>query len=124
MLLATAKASAETPREAAIRGVISEQIEAFRRDDAAAAFAIASPMIQQLFGDPVNFMAMVVTGYPQVYRPRSLRFLALSDAGGRLLQKVLIEGPDGALVVAQYEMIEIDGRWRINGCTLVKGDDT
>ncbi|MBV9739636.1 MAG: DUF4864 domain-containing protein, partial [Hyphomicrobiales bacterium] len=34
------------------RAVIEHQIDAFRRDDAAAAFAFASPELQILFHDP------------------------------------------------------------------------
>jgi hypothetical protein len=112
-------------RETAIRGVISAQIEAFRADDAGTAFAFASPAIQNLFRTPAAFIAMVRRGYVQVYRPRSFTFLPLeTDAEGRLLQPVLVQGPDGDLVRAVYEMVEIEGRWRINGCAIERGEDS
>lgn len=116
-------ALADGSREAAIRNAISGQVEAFRRDDAAGAFALASPTIQEMFGSAANFLAMVRQGYPQVYRPRELRFGKLEFFDGRLQQRVLVTGPDGAIVTAVYEMVEIDGRWRINGCVLLKASD-
>lgn len=101
-----------------IRAVISAQIEAFRKDDGAAAFAIASPDIQAKFGTPSVFLRIVASAYPQVYRPKNVVFLELSEATGRLLQHVLITGPKGRIVLALYEMQNINGVWRINGCRL------
>jgi hypothetical protein len=118
VLLAIAStAIAQSPQETAIRGVIARQLEAMNRGDGAAAFAQASPAIQSLFGDAANFMRMVERGYPQVYRSRSHRFLKLDSTEGRLIQRVLIESDTGT-VVARYEMVEIDGAWRINGCSI------
>jgi hypothetical protein len=110
-------AAAQAPSEQAIRDVIARQLEAMNRDDQAAAFAIASPAIQQLFADAPTFMGMVASGYPQVHRSRGHRFLKLEVIDDRLVQRVLIESDAGA-VVARYEMVEIDGVWRINGCTI------
>ena len=116
--LAIASAAiAQSLQETAIRGVISRQLEAMNRGDGVAAFALASPAIQSLFGDATNFMRMVERGYPQVYRSRNHRFLKLDNLEGRLVQRVLIESNAGT-VVARYEMVEIDGAWRINGCTI------
>lgn len=114
-------------REQPIREVITQQLEAFRRDDADGAFAVASPKIQEMFGDSRRFMAMVTGAYAAVHRPRTVRFKELADLGnGRLVQKVLVQGPDGAFTMALYEMVEIDGRWRINGCVLeaARGEET
>ena len=38
------------------------------------------------------------------------------------MQRVLIESEKGSVIV-RYEMIEIDGNWRINGCMIEKVDD-
>jgi hypothetical protein len=43
----------------AIRAVIERQLDAFRQEDAAAAFALASPEIQAKYGSPETFMAIV-----------------------------------------------------------------
>ena len=111
-----------TSRDTMIRAVISEQLDAFKRDDRAGAFIHASPMIQGMFGDANTFMTMVGRGFPQIFRSRTAKFLKLDLIEDRLVQTVLIEGADGTFVTAAYDMIEIDGSWRINGCTLVKGE--
>jgi Domain of unknown function (DUF4864) len=119
----TAKGKAEAllapEDQASIRGVITEQIEAFKADDGVAAFAYASPAIQQLFGTPERFMEMVRTGYQPVYRPREVSFLDLVELEGDLVQRVLVVGPDQRAVTAYYSMQrQQDGTWRIDGCTL------
>jgi Domain of unknown function (DUF4864) len=117
LAIASTTAGAQSPQETAIRGVIARQLEAMNRGDGVAAFALASPAIQSIFGDAPNFMRMVERGYPQVYRSRSHRFLKLDSTQGRLIQRVLIESDTGT-VLARYEMVEIDGAWRINGCSI------
>ncbi len=104
--------------QAAIRRIIESQIEAFRRDDEAAAFAHASPMIQGMFGSAANFMAMVRTLYPPVHRPRAVEFTDLVEEDGRLIQKVELIGPDGAPALALYTMVRGPEGWRIDGCML------
>ena len=116
-------AKAIDDRETAIRSVIDLQVQAFGRDDAEAAYAVASPMIQAQFGNADTFLAMVRRSYPQVYRPRQFRFGKLVDVQGKLLQHVLVQGPDDAIVTAVYDMVSIDGAWRINGCYLLRGGD-
>ncbi len=111
-------ASAANKHQEAIHRVIGQQLDAFRHDDGARAFALASPGIQAMFGTPETFLRVVAKAYPQVYRPRSAQFLDLGYAGGRLVQKVLLQGRDGKFVFALYDMVEIDGRWRVNGCVL------
>lgn len=109
---------------AAIRGVIESQLEAFRRDDGEGAFAHASPNIRAMFGDAATFLRMVRTGYPPVYRPREVEFRSLAVEDGRLTQRVLLVGPDGAPVIARYFMErQADGSWRIGGCVLESAPD-
>ena len=104
-----------------IRAVIEKQLEAFSRDDGGAAYAVASPMIQRLFGNPANFMAMVRAGYPQVYRHRRAEFGALRELNGELVQLVTFTGLDGHKVLAIYSMVKDNtGSWRINGCRLLQ----
>ncbi len=104
----------------AIRSVIQRQIDAFRRDDAPAAFALASPGIQRRFHDADTFLAMVRSSYQAVYRPQRVTFLdaSLSD-GGQVLQRVLVVGPDGVQVLAVYPMTRLpNGSWVTDGCFL------
>ena len=104
----------------AIRQVIEAQIAAFRADDGAAAFAMASPSIRGIFGDVATFMTMVKRGYRPVYRPRSFEFRDIVEWRGQPTQEVVVVGPDGQVVLALYPMqLQPDGRWLINGCTLM-----
>ncbi len=104
---------------AAIRTVIEAQLEAFRRDDAAAAFSFAAPGIQARFGDGAHFVAIVREAYPAVIRPRSVSFDRLERDDGLLVQRVELVGADGAPALALYSMEhEHDGRWLIAGCSL------
>ncbi len=101
-------------------GVIKNQIEAFQRDDGQAAFAFASPDLQDQFGTPDAFLNKFSTTYKAVYRPRSVTFLNLAFSRGRLVQRVLLLGPEGRAVVALFPMVQMsDGSWRIDGCVLV-----
>ena len=115
--------TAAEPPNPAIQTVISRQLEAFKKDDARAAFAIASPMIQGMFGDATTFMTMVERGFQTIWRSQRHQFLNLDVIEGRFVQRVLIDGRDGMTVVARYEMVEIDGQWRINSCTIEKGEN-
>jgi hypothetical protein len=105
----------------AIRGVIDGQIEAFRADDFASAFEYASPNIRRLFGNPGSFGQMVRGGYPMVWRPERLDYLAPEErAPGRWDQDVLIEDGAGALHALRYHMVETPEGWRIDGVTFIR----
>lgn len=104
---------------AAIRDVIQAQVDAFRRDDGDAAFALASPGIQRMFGTAEVFMDMVRQGYQPVYRPRRFDFDGVVTLGGQPAQRVNVVGPDGRQVIAVYPMKRLpNGTWRIDGCFL------
>ena len=108
----------------AIRMVIEEQLGAFQRDDADAAFAQASPNIQKIFQTADQFMRMVRGGYQAVYRPRKVEFRDIIDIGGAPTQRIFIIGPDGVPVIALYPMErQADGTWKIGGCYLVPAGD-
>ncbi len=116
ILLAAPAAARADGDPAAFRAVIQAQLDAFQRDDGAAAFAHASPMIKGLFRTPDNFMAMVIRGYPQVYRPRTVDFGAVITYRGQPTQLVYLTGPGGDAVIAYYQMQQQpDGTWQING---------
>ena len=109
------------PDREAIESVIGRQLEAFRRDDGAAAFAFASPTIQSMFGTPEAFMAMVRRSYRPVYRPLEVRFEALVVHDGEYIQRVRLVGPEHEVVIALYEMQrQPNGEWRIDGCFLLQ----
>lgn len=120
---AASPAQADDAREPAIHAVIETQLDAIKADKSDAAFAIASPQIQKMFGKATIFMGMVAKGFPQIYRSSSHKFLNLDSSDGRLWQRVLIQGEKGSSVVVRYDMVEIDGQWRINGCMIEKLDE-
>lgn len=107
-----------------IRGVIDRQIAAFAASDLAAAFGFASPMIQQMFGDPETFGRMVITGYPMIWRPTSIRHLGLRDDHGRVLHRMAFGDAAGRVHLFDYEMVEGPDGWRINGVHPVPVTDT
>lgn len=128
LLVASAQAATPAPPTpadvTAIRSVIEAQIQAFRADDSAQAFAYASPAIQSIFKTPDSFMTMVRAGYKSVFRPREVEFRDLVPVEGRWTQRVLVVGSDGVPVVAQYVMEQQpDGSWRIDGCVLERSNE-
>lgn len=103
------------------RAVIEHQIDAFRRDDGATAFAFASPELQTLFHDPEHFMAMVRNGYAPVYRPRNFSFSGIAETPEGLTDTLTIEDADGQAWTAIYTLEkQPDGSWKITSCHLVK----
>ena len=129
MLLAGAAAvqadDAVAPADAAaIRQVIQSQMNAFRSDDWAAAFAYASPAIQGKFQSPQVFRQMVTEAYQPVYRPRGVQFRGVQGSEFVPTQEVFVVGPDGLSYLAYYTMEkQPDGSWRISGCYLVRAPD-
>lgn len=108
---------------AAIIAVIRRQLDAFRADRGAEAFSYTSPAIQRLFGTAERYMEAIRYGYGAVYRPRAVHFLGLDTAGGRVTQRVLLVGPEGAMMASYAMERQPGGEWRIDGCMLEKPDD-
>lgn len=105
---------------AAIQGVIGSQLDAFKRDDAAGAYAFAAPAIRDMFPTADGFMAMVRRGYPSVYRPRRAEFSELALRDGALVQEVELVGPDGRPMLALYTMTRDGaGTWLIAACEII-----
>lgn len=115
LILSLGLTGAARAEEAAIRSVITAQIEAFLAEDAPRAFDFASPFIQRKFGTPQTFGDMVRQGYPMVWQPSDVTFLDLEVIDGTPFQSVRMRGPGGKSWIVDYEMVELDGAWRING---------
>lgn len=111
------------PSDPGIEATIGAQIEAFKADDFATAFTFASPNIQGMFGGSERFGQMVKNGYPMVWRPGEVQFLELREIAGALWQRVQIRDQSGTLHALDYQMIQSDGDWRINGVQLVRLPD-
>jgi hypothetical protein len=105
---------------AVAQGVIRSQVEAFSRDDAAAAWSLAAPAIQNVFPQEI-FMAMVRGSYAPVYRHKSFEFGEARVADGNIAQRVHIVDGDGVAWEALYTLErQPDGSLKISGCSLLK----
>jgi len=105
----------------AAQKIIRSQVEAFGRDDAAAAYSHAAPAIQELFLQPDIFMAMVRGSYAPVYRHKSFEFGEARVADGKIAQRVRIVDDEGVPWEALYTLEQQpDGSLKITGCTLLK----
>jgi hypothetical protein len=106
---------------AAAQGVIRSQVEAFSRDDAAAAYSHAAPAIQEIFPQADIFMSMVRNSYAPVYRHKSFEFGEARVSGGTIAQRVHIVDADGIPWEALYTLeLQPDGSVKITGCVLLK----
>lgn len=107
------------------RAVIDRQISAFRSDDGAAAWSLATPRLREIFPSADVFMGMVKSGYAPVYRPKSVTFGRFQAVPGGFAQEVFVVGPDGDGYTALYLLeTQPDGSLRIAGCKLVKAAGT
>jgi hypothetical protein len=121
--LSVATASAEELTAARSRAVIERQFEAFARDDAEAAYALADPTIKQMFVDADHFMAMVRDHYAPVYRHRSVEFGAFAQSGDEASLEATLVDNDNVVWTALYSLRrEANGDWLISGCILVKAE--
>jgi len=108
----------------AIETTIRAQITALQADDFDRAFTYASPTIQQIFRAPEVFGRMVRQGYHMVYRPSAIEFLELASVEGYYWQKVQIRDGQGRYHLMAYQMVQLDGVWRINGVQLLPSRET
>jgi len=118
LLLGLVPAAAQEPLpeavQAEIRAVIERQLEALKRDDAAAAFGLAAPVFRAKFGTAERFMAAVQKDYAALYRPRSVTFEDIGFAAGKPVQKMFVVGPDGKAAQAYFSMEkQANGAWRV-----------
>ena len=121
LLLTLAAPARAADGVAAAQGVIRSQVEAFSRDDAAAAYSYAAPAIQEIFPQADIFMSMVRNSYPPVYRHKSFDFGEARVSDGTIAQRVHIVDADGIPWEALYTLeLQPDGSIKITGCVLLK----
>lgn len=109
--------------ESGFEEVITAQIRAFEQQDLAAAFVFASPAIQRLFADAERFGLMVRRGYPMLWRPAEVRFLAPRVVAGQHWQRALVRDRAGVLHILDYQMLRIGADWRINAVQILPAQD-
>lgn len=118
-----AVASAEELTVARSQTIIERQFDAFNHDDGAAAYALAAPMIKQMFDGPDQFMAMVRDHYAPVYRHRSVEFGAFTESGDQASLEATLVDNDNVVWTALYSLSRnANGDWLISGCVLLKSD--
>jgi hypothetical protein len=111
----------EAADKTAIIDMITGQLEAFKRDDSAAAFTFAAPLIKNQFENDVAFLEMVKRGYQPVYRSKSYEFTELKETNLGLTQTVRITDSMGDIWNALYRVEkQADGSWKISGVWLFK----
>jgi len=93
---------------------VMRQLDAFRQGDYDTAYSFASQTIRDLF-DRATFERMVSSGYPEIARSLSAIVQSAEDApNGNVYLFVTVHGANGKNVEAVYEMVQEDGRWKIN----------
>lgn len=109
--------------ERAVGAVVREQMDALAADDAAKAFAFATPAIRAMFRDPQTFLAMVQRGYAALVRPRSaVHFKPESVEADEAELRVQLVDREGAAWLAVYRLErQADRSWRISACVLAPG---
>ena len=112
-----------SPEVPGVKETIQSQMEAFTAEDPALAFTFASPFIQRMFGTPENFGTMVQRSYPMVWDNREVTYLDQRVEGGMLLQRLRILDEIGGEHWFAYQMIQIEGKWRINGVFPLEAPD-
>jgi Domain of unknown function (DUF4864) len=107
-----------------VRALIERQLDAFARDDAVAAYALAAPALKTIFRDPDIFLAIVRGRYAPVYRHRSIDFGEMEVDGENVSQLLTIVDNHNVVWKALYKLArQADGGWLINGCVLVSSTD-
>ena len=121
LLLSLAAPARAADDVATAQGIIRSQVEAFSRDDAAAAYAYAAPAIQKIFPQADIFLGMVQRSYAPIYRHKSFEFGEARAADGKIAQQVHIVDADGVPWEALYTLEQQpDGSLKIIGCVLIK----
>jgi hypothetical protein len=104
-----------------VKAVVRAQLDAFAADDARLAFSFAAPNIQSLFETPENFMVMVRKGYPVVYRPASVTFMAPRNNEADVVQPVQMRDSKGVSWLVLYSLRrQPDASWRISSCVVLE----
>lgn len=97
-----------------LHAVIRQQLEAFRRDDYAAAYVFAAAAIKAQF--PVEaFEKMVRAGYPMIAKSSDANFGLTLDDGDRAVVTVRVVGADQRGASFHYLLERSGDDWRISG---------
>ncbi|MEE2773891.1 MAG: DUF4864 domain-containing protein [Pseudomonadota bacterium] len=109
--------------ESEIRGVISDQIDAFSKFDVERAYSHASKAIKSIFPSAKIFGSMVRQSYPMIWAPKEYHFLKAEVTAGGVIQRVIFTDEKENLHLFDYLMLPNElGNWAINGVIPVMGE--
>ena len=107
--------------QAAFKAVITAQIEALRKDDFAAAYAVAAPSMKALYPTVQAFMQVIRGRYAPLIRPRTVVFGTVTQTSQGPVQRVFLTASDGRAYVASYSLQQQpDKTWLIAGYTVAR----
>lgn len=105
----------------AIHATVQAQLDAFAKDDADAAFDLATLEKRVLIGSPDNFMRLIRERYEPIYRNRLVIFFEPELVHGMPVQMVRVTDSYSRVWVAIFWMQQNDEfDWKIDGCHLVE----
>lgn len=105
----------------AIHDVVQAQLEAFAKDDAVAAFELATLEKRVLIGSPDNFMRLIRELYEPIYRHKTLIYSRPEVVHGNAVQLVRVTDRQSKVWVAIFWMQQDDNlQWKIDGCHLLE----
>ena len=123
--LVTPYAFADDPPPPEARIIVADQLSAFERGDAAGAWRLIAPEVQEKFTSASNFMDMVKSKYGPIYRHRSVDFGPAARKGDQIGVVVTIVADDNEVWSALFLLSkQTDGGWRTTGCMLTKAPQT
>lgn len=112
---AAAQPSDAERQSAAMQQTVLDQLAAFRRGDWAGAYGFASETIRMQF-TPEAFRQMVTRGYAPIAHSASATVLQTHiDSPRRGYVEVRVQGQNGQVIDALYELVEEQGAWKVNG---------
>jgi hypothetical protein len=98
--------------------IISQQLEAFKVNDASKAYSFAAPFIKMRFEDPESFMSMVKDNYEPISNAKDFYFLKFKINNGNIYHQLQVISESNQSYMATYSLIFIEDEWKISGCAL------
>ena len=119
--LVTPSAFANEMAPVEAQSVVADQLSAFERDDAAGAWRLAAPEVQEKFASPSNFIGVVKSKYGPIARHRSVDFGPAARKGDEIGMVVTIVADDNEVWSALFILSKQgDGGWKTTSCLLAK----
>ncbi|MDC1315759.1 DUF4864 domain-containing protein [Alphaproteobacteria bacterium] len=98
--------------------IITQQIEAFKIEDAEKAYFFAAPYIKIRFDNSDVFMKMVKENYEPVSNPKSFYFMNSKFLNGSIYHQLQIVSQSNKIYIATYSLTLSGSEWKISGCSL------